>query len=137
MCENIRVPPLGFGPLGHQKYLAIFKSMQRSMEDMGMKKVNLCLDMHLYDMTKQVCWHQPRKFQNVEVHPGDTYIIVIFGCIGTLKTYAAISNAHLFRVCKRGKLSGSCLSTLIGFGSIQLPIFLCHIGVPTFSSQNN
>ena len=54
-----------------------------------------------------------------------------------LKTYAAISNAHLFRVCKRGKLSGSCLSTLNGFGSIQLPIFLCHIGVPTFSSQNN
>ena len=55
----------------------------------------------------------------------------------SLKTYAAISNAHLFRVCKRGKLSGSCLSTFNGFGSIQLPIFLCHIGVPTFSSQNN
>ena len=52
-----------------------------------------------------------------------------------LKTYAAISNAHLSRVCKRGKLSGSCLSTLNGFGSTQLPIFLCHIGVPTFSSQ--
>ena len=55
----------------------------------------------------------------------------------SLKTYAAISNAHLSRVCKRGKLSGSCLSTLNGFGSTQLPIFLCHIGVPTFSSQNN
>ena len=54
-----------------------------------------------------------------------------------LKTYAAISNAHLSRVCKRGKMSGSCLSTLNGFGSTQLPIFLCHIGVPTFSSQNN
>ena len=54
-----------------------------------------------------------------------------------LKTYAPISNAHLSRVCKRGKLSGSCLSTLNGFGSTQLPIFLCHIGVPTFSSQNN
>ena len=54
-----------------------------------------------------------------------------------LKTYTAISNAHLSRVCKRGKLSGSCLSTLNGFGSTQLPIFLCHIGVPTFSSQNN
>ena len=55
----------------------------------------------------------------------------------SLKTYAAISNAHLSRVCKRGKLSGSGLSTLNGFGSTQLPIFLCHIGVPTFSSQNN
>ena len=54
-----------------------------------------------------------------------------------LKTYAVISNAHLSRVCKRGKLSGSCLSTLNGFGSTQLPIFLCHIRVPTFSSQNN
>ena len=49
-----------------------------------------------------------------------------------LKTYAAISNAHLSSVCKWGKLSGSCLSTLNGFGSTQLPIFLCHIGVPTF-----
>ena len=57
--------------------------------------------------------------------------------INTLKTYAAISNAHLSRVCKRGELSGCCLSTLNGFGSTQLPIFLCHIGVPTFSSQNN
>ena len=46
-----------------------------------------------------------------------------------LKTYAAISNAHL--------QTGSCLSTLNGFGSTQLPIFLCHIGVPTISSQNN
>ena len=55
----------------------------------------------------------------------------------SLKTYAAISNAHLSRVYKRGKLSGSCLSTLNGFGSTQLSIFLCHIGVPTFSSQIN
>ena len=54
-----------------------------------------------------------------------------------LKTYAAISNAHFSRVCKRGKLSGSCLSTLNGFGSTQLPIFLSHIVVPTFSLQNN
>ena len=61
----------------------------------------------------------------------------IFDAIGGLKTDAAIFNAHLSRVCKRGKLSGSCISTLNGFGSTQLPIFLCHIGVPTFSSQNN
>ena len=37
-----------------------------------------------------------------------------------LKTYAAFSNAHLSRVCKRGKLSGSRLSTFNGFGSTQL-----------------
>ena len=67
----------------------------------------------------------------------DLFIPIYAQLWSYLKTYAAISNAHLFRVCKRGKLSGSCLSTLNGFGSIQLPIFLCHIGVPTFSSQNN
>ena len=61
----------------------------------------------------------------------------LFAIEASLKTYAAISNAHLFRFFKRGKLSGSCLSTLNGFGSTQLQIFLFHIGVPTFSSQNN
>ena len=34
-----------------------------------------------------------------------------------LKAYAAISNAHLSRVLKQVKLSGSCLSTINGFGS--------------------
>ena len=33
---------------------------------------------------------------------------------------AAISNAHLFRVWKRVKLSASCLLTFIGMGSKQL-----------------
>ena len=28
----------------------------------------------LYDVTKQVCWTQPRKFQNLVVHPGGMYI---------------------------------------------------------------
>ena len=40
--------------------------------------------------------------------------------VSPLKTYAAISNAHLSRVWKRVKLSGSCLSTINGFGSTQL-----------------
>ena len=66
-----------------------------------------------------------------------TKYVVCYSNNKCLKTNAAIPNAHLSRVCKRGKLSGSCLSTLNGFGSTQLPIFLCHIGVPTFSSQNN
>ena len=34
-----------------------------------------------------------------------------------LKTFAAISHAHLFRVWKQVKLSGSCLSTFHRFGS--------------------
>ena len=58
--------------------------------------------------------------------------VILGKCRLRLKTYAAISNAHLSRVCKREKLSGSCLSTINGFGSTQLPIFICHIGVPTF-----
>ena len=37
-----------------------------------------------------------------------------------LRTYAAISNAHLSRVWKRVKLSWPCLSTINGFGSTQL-----------------
>ena len=50
-----------------------------------------------------------------------------------LKTYAAISHAHLSRVWKQVKLPGSCLSTCYGFGSTQLSDILCHISVPTFS----
>ena len=34
--------------------------------------------MQLYDMTKQASLNQPRKFQNIVVHPGGMYIIVIF-----------------------------------------------------------
>ena len=73
-----------------------------------------------------------KRVSVVEVFNNRTLVLQLY-----LKTYAAISNAHLSRVCKRGKLSGSCLSTLNGFGSTQLPIFLCLIGVPTFYSQNN
>ena len=37
-----------------------------------------------------------------------------------LKTYVAISNAHLSHAWKRVKLSGSSLSTINGFGSTKL-----------------
>ena len=52
--------------------------MQRSIVDMGMKKVHLYFDKQLYDVTIQVFWNQPRKFQNIVVHPACMYIIVIF-----------------------------------------------------------
>ena len=78
---------------------------------------------------------------NHEFKPLYSFVEIIFSLLlilmRVLKTYAAISNAHLSCVCKRGKLSGSCLSTLNGFGSTQLSIFLCPVGVATFSSQNN
>ena len=62
--------------LSPAKSLAIFK--QRSIVDMGMKKVHLCFDKQLYDVTIQEFWNQPRKFQNIVVHPACMYIIVIF-----------------------------------------------------------
>ena len=37
-----------------------------------------CFDKQLYDVTIQVCWNQPRKFQNIIVQPACMYIIVIF-----------------------------------------------------------
>ena len=62
--------------------------MQRSIVDKGMKKVCLCFIKQLYDGMIQVCWNQPRKFQNI-VHPARMYIIVIFACIGTLMKCSA------------------------------------------------
>ena len=39
-----------------------------------------CFDKQLYDVTIQVCWNQPRKFQSIPVvvHPARMYILVIF-----------------------------------------------------------
>ena len=40
-------------------------------------------------MTLQVCWNQPREFQNIVVLPAGMYIIVIiFAYIGTVKCSA-------------------------------------------------
>ena len=58
--------------------------MQRSIDDMGMRKLHLCFDKQLYDVTIQVCWNQPRKFQNIVAPPARMYIKVIFACIGPL-----------------------------------------------------
>ena len=86
-----------FGPLidtppSHpDTILTTLTYMQKSMVDMGMEKVHLCMDMQLYVVTKQVCWNQPRKFQNIVVHPGCMHIIQSFlGCIGTLMRGSAL-----------------------------------------------
>ena len=78
--------PLIDAPPSHpDTILTTLTYMQRSMVDMGMEKVHLCMDMQLYMVTKQVCWNQPRRFQNIIVHPGGMHIIQSFlGCIGTL-----------------------------------------------------
>ena len=54
--------------------------------------------------------------------------------VDALKTYAAISHAHLFSVWKQLKLPVFRPFTDSDQHSFQ--IFLCHIGVPTFSLQN-
>ena len=65
--------------------------MQRSIVDMGMKKIHLsCFDKQLYDVTIEVCWNQSRKFQNIVVHPACMYIIVIFAGIGTIIKCSAL-----------------------------------------------
>ena len=65
----------------HPKSLTLL--MQRTIVDMGMKTAHICFGKQLYDMTIQVCWNQPRQFQNI-VYPARMYIIAIFACIGTL-----------------------------------------------------
>ena len=84
--------PLIDAPPSHpDTILTTLTYMQRSMVDMGMEKVHLCMDMQLYVVTKQVCWNQPRKFQNIVVHPGGMHIIQSFlGCIGTLMKGSAL-----------------------------------------------
>ena len=67
----------------------------------------------MYQTTR--CFGHMEKLLNVqklERYSKDVFIKI-------LKTYAAISNAHLSRVWKRVKLSGSCLATFNGFVSTQ------------------
>ena len=65
--------------------------MQRSLLDMGMAYVHLSVDMQLFVVTTQVCWHQQLQFQNVIVHPGGMHIIRLFiGCIAKLMNGSAL-----------------------------------------------
>ena len=53
-----------------------------------MKTNDLFLEIQWSGVTKQVCWNQPREFQNIVVHPGVMYIIVI---LATLKLNEMLS----------------------------------------------
>ena len=65
--------------------------MQTSLVDMGMEKVHVSMDMQLFVVTKQVCWHQPMRFHNVIVHPGGMHIIQSFiSCIAKLMKASAL-----------------------------------------------
>ena len=64
--------------------------MLRSIVGMGMKKAHLCFDKQLYDVTIQVCWNQPRKFQNILVFQARMHFIVIFAYFGTLMKCSAL-----------------------------------------------
>ena len=91
--------PLIDAPPSHpDTILTTLTYMQRSMVDMGMEKVHLCMDMQLYVVTKQVCWNQPRRFRNIIVHPGGMHIIQSFlGCIGTLMKGSALDSGILYQ----------------------------------------
>ena len=83
---NYMFGPLVDAPPSHaDTILTTLTYMQKSLVDMGMKYVHLSMDMQLFVVTKQVCWHQPEEFSNVIVHPGGMHIIQSFvGCITKL-----------------------------------------------------
>ncbi|KAL5020004.1 hypothetical protein ScPMuIL_002896 [Solemya velum] len=78
--------PLIDAPPSHaDTILTTLTYMQKTLVDMGMKKIHLCMDMQLYVVTKQVCWSQPTQFQNVVLHPGGMHVVQSFlSCIGKL-----------------------------------------------------
>lgn len=66
-------------PLSHpDTILTTLSYMQKSLVDMGMLNVHVSIDMQLFVVTKQVCWHQPAQFRNVVAHPGGMHIIQSF-----------------------------------------------------------
>lgn len=67
------------------------KCMHGALADMGMTYVHLSMDMQLFEVTKQVCWHDSVQFQNVIAHPGGMHIIQSFlGCIVKLMRGSAL-----------------------------------------------
>ena len=82
--------------------------MQRSIVDMGMKTAHLCFGKQMYDWTIQVCWNQPRQFQNI-VHPARMYIIVIFACIGTLMKCSAW---EVYVIAVYGEIRGTWMKAM-------------------------
>ena len=68
--------PLIDAPPSHpDTILTTLLYMQRSLVDMGMVHVQLSMDMQLYEVAKQVCWHDPVQFSNVIAHPGGMHIM--------------------------------------------------------------
>ena len=55
----------------------------------------------VYDVTKQVCWKQPRKFKNIVVHPGGIYInshlLAAFGRLMKLLSLGILCNCSLWK----------------------------------------
>ena len=71
--------PLIDAPPSHpDTILTTLLYMQRSLVDMGMVHIHLSMDMQLYEVAKQVCWHDPVQFSNVIAHPGGMHIMQSF-----------------------------------------------------------
>ena len=86
--------PLIDAPPSHpDTILTTLTYMQKSLVDIGMEKVHLCMDMQLFVITKQVCWNQPIQFHNVIIHPGGMHIIQSFiSCIAKLMKGSALES---------------------------------------------
>ena len=80
------IGPLLDAPPHHpDTILTTLQYMQGALVDMGVTYIHLSMDMQLFEVTKQVCWHDPVQFHNVITHPGGMHIIQSFlGCIAKL-----------------------------------------------------
>ena len=67
--------------------------MQGALADMGMTYIHLSMDMQLFEVTKQVSWHDSAQFRNVITHPGGMHIIQSFlSCIAKLMRGSALED---------------------------------------------
>ena len=99
--------PLIDAPPAHpDKTLTTMEYMQTFMIDMRMDHVQLCMDMQLFAVTKQVSWHHLDRIKNVVAHPIWMYIIQLFlSCMGKLMKSSAL---ECYVGAAYGGLTGIC-----------------------------
>ena len=95
------------------------------MMDMGIEIVNLCMDMQLYEVTKQVCWIQTSKFHNIVVYPGGMHIMCFFRCIGTsaLEFYVSATYGEIIDMLN-GKSWVKAITALSSVAAVLLQQYL-------------
>ncbi len=59
--------------------------MEKSLSDQGMNHANISVDMQLHIVAQKIKWSEPKRFENVILHPGAMHTIMsLMGCIGNL-----------------------------------------------------